>query len=84
MWNGCFFEQSDLLVRELMLNLVHFLDDCPSMSLHTKIPIMSDFDTFKEGDKYDESSELHELTTHAGSQSHITIVSLTGIFKQSI
>jgi hypothetical protein len=84
MWNGRFFEPSDLLVRELTLNLVHFPDDCPSVSLHTEIPILSDFDTFEEGDEYDESSELHEPTTHAGSRSHITIVSSTGIFKRSI
>jgi hypothetical protein len=45
---------------------------------------MSNFDIFDEGEEYDESSELPEPTTHARSQSHITIVSSTSIFRQLV
>src|SRR5882762_2172887 len=35
MWNGNFFERSELLTRELTLNLCHSPDDCPSVPFHT-------------------------------------------------
>ncbi|KIM76566.1 hypothetical protein PILCRDRAFT_42114, partial [Piloderma croceum F 1598] len=31
MWNGHFFERSDILTHDLTLNLFHFPDNCPSM-----------------------------------------------------
>jgi len=34
MWNGTFFERSDLLTHELTIDLCHFLDDCHSIPLN--------------------------------------------------
>ena len=88
MWNGRFFERSDLLARELSLDLIHFPDDCPSVP-PTTADMMSDVDMFDEFDEYgghefSEPSEPSGSTTHVGSQTRLTIVSSTGIFTRSV
>src|ERR1700683_3035881 len=40
MWNGRFFEQSDLLTHGLSLDLCHYPDDCPSTPLNVETQMM--------------------------------------------
>ena len=87
MWNGRFFEQSDILTHQLALDLHHYPDDCPSISLNTETQMMFDLDISDGGDDFADGyqfSEPSESTTHSGSQSNITIVSSTGICQRSI
>jgi hypothetical protein len=87
MWNGHFFDQSDLLTRELTLDLRHYPDNCPSIQTSAETDIPFDLDLSDESDDF--ADEPHpsadsEPTTHFGSKSNLTIVSSTGIFKRSI
>ena len=78
-WNGRFFEESDLLTRELPLDLSHDSEDCSSMSDPPDIP--------DAGDELPDESEPQETTdwrTNCQSQSNLTIVSSVGIFKRSV
>jgi len=87
MWNGRFFERSDILTHQLALDLRHYLDDCPSISLNTETQMMFDLDisdgemTLQIATSFQSQSES---TTHSGSRSNITIVSSTGICQHSI
>ena len=65
MWNGRFFEQSDLLAQGLCLDLCHYPDDCPSISLNTETQMMFDLDISDDGDELPEEyqpSAASELT----------------------
>ncbi len=42
MWNGCFFERSDLLTNQLTLDLCHYPDDCPTIPLNVDMQTMHD------------------------------------------
>jgi len=87
MWNGRFFEQSDLLTRRLCLDLSHYPDDCPSIPLSAETQMMFDLDISDGADELDDGyrpSEPSEPTTHSRSQSDLTIVSSTGIFTRSV
>jgi len=87
MWNGRFFEQSDLLTRGLCLDLCHYPDDCLSIPLSAETQMMFDLDISDGADEVDDGyqpSDPSEPSTDSRSQSDLTIVSSTGIFTQSI
>ena len=69
MWNGQFFEPSDLLMQGLCLDLCHHPDDCGSILPITETQMMFELDLSDEGedlpDEYQPSDPL-ELTTHFG------------------
>ena len=89
MWNGTFFERSDLLEQKHIINLCHYPDDCPSIPENQ---MMFDPDVSDEAEELwdDHLPDGHQpsgssgSTTHFGSQSKLVIVSSTGIFKRSI
>ena len=87
MWNGHFFEQSDLLMRGLCLDLCHYPDDCPSIPLSAETQMMFDLDISDGPDELDDGyrpSDPSEPTTHSRSRSNLTIVLSTGIFTHSV
>jgi hypothetical protein len=79
MWNGRFFERSDLLSDSLSLDLSHYPDNCPSISLSTETEMLFDLEGNEFTDGYQPSDSTS--TTHSGFRSHLIIVSWTGIFK---
>ena len=84
MWNGRFFERSDLLTNRLTLDLHHYPDDCLS---NTEAQMMFDLDLSDEADEFEDGdlpSEPSGSATHSGSRSNIIIVSSTGIFKRTV
>jgi CxC2 like cysteine cluster associated with KDZ transposases len=86
MWNGHFFEQSDILTHALCLDLSHYPEDCPSIMTGTETQMFFNLDPSDADDDLvdgDEPSEA-EPTTQSGIRSHIIVVSSTGIFKRSI
>jgi hypothetical protein len=86
MWNGRFFEPSDLLMHTLSLDLHHYLDDC-LIPTSTEAQMMSDLDISDEGGELldkSEPQEASEWTTNFGSRSNLIIVSSTGIFKRAV
>jgi CxC2 like cysteine cluster associated with KDZ transposases len=87
MWNGRFFERSDLLTRGLCLNLCHYPDDCPCLPLNAETQAMFDLDTFDGAKGIDDGyhpSEPSEPTAQYKTRSDLTIVSSTGIFTCSV
>ena len=86
MWNGRFFEQSDLLTHGLTLDLRHYPDNCPSIDHNTEI----DPSTLDLSDESDEFTYEHqpgadsEPTANVGSRSNLIIISSNGIFTRSI
>jgi CxC2 like cysteine cluster associated with KDZ transposases len=86
MWNGHYFEHSDLLTHGLTLDLCHYPDHCPSVQ-HTTETDLQDLDLSDGSDEFaygHQQSVDSESTTNAGSRSKLTIVSSTGIFTRSI
>jgi hypothetical protein len=81
MWNGRYFERSDILAHDLTLNLFHYPDDCPSIPLNTDSQIPFDQEVSDEADEFAEHSES---MPHSGSRSKLIIVSSTGIFQRSV
>jgi hypothetical protein len=86
MWNGRFFERSDLLTHALLLDLRHYPDTCPSIppaetQMLFNLNLSDEDDDFTND--YQPSSEA-EPTANSGSRSDIIIVSSTGIFKRSV
>lgn len=89
MWNGTFFERSDLLEHKLTIDLCHYPDDCPSIP---ESQVTFDPDISDEADELldDHIPDMHQSsgssgsTTYFGSRSKIIIVSSTGIFKRTI
>jgi hypothetical protein len=53
MWNGRFFEQSDLLTQGLCLDLCHYPDDCLSIPLSVETQMMFDLDISDGADELD-------------------------------
>jgi len=86
MWNGCFFEQSDLLTHGLILDLCHYLGNCPSIHHNTEIdPPTLDFSNELDEFPYEHQPlEDLESTLNTGSRSTLIIISSTGIFTWSI
>ena len=87
MWNGQFFEWSDLLVHRLTLDLRHYLDDCPFTQLTTETDMLFDLDLSDNSDEFTDGHRSFadaESTTNVGSRSTLIIVSSTGIFKRSV
>src|ERR1700676_4969442 len=87
MWNGRFFERSDILTHQLALDLRNYPDDCPSILLNTETQMVFDLDISDEGNDFVDGYQFlepSELTTHSGSRLNITIVSSTGICQCSI
>jgi hypothetical protein len=86
MWNGRFFERSDLLANSLCLDLSHYPDDCPSISLSTETEMLFDLDISDEGDEFTDGYQPSDSasTTQSGFRSDLIIVSSTGIFKRSV
>jgi hypothetical protein len=87
MWNGKFFERSNLLVHGLTLDLRHYLDDCPSTQLTTETDTLFDLDLSDHSDEFTDghgSFADAESTTNVGSRSTLIIVSSTGILKRSV
>jgi hypothetical protein len=86
MWNGRFFEHSDLLTDGLILDLRHYPDHCPSVQ-HTTETDLQDLDLSDGSDEFaygHQQSVDSESTRNVGSRSKLTIVSSTGIFTCSI
>jgi hypothetical protein len=86
MWNGRFFEQSDLLTHGMTLDLRHYPGDCPSIRHGTEtdppaLDLSDESDEFTHGHQPSADSES---TTNVGSRSKLIIVSSTGIFTRSI
>jgi len=84
MWNGRFFERSDLLTTQLTLDLRHYPDNCPS---NAETQPMFDLDLSDEADEFEDGdppSEPSGFTTHSGSRSNLIIVSSAGIFRRSV
>jgi hypothetical protein len=87
MWNGRFFERSDLLTQELCLDLCHYPDDCPSIPLSPETQMMFELDISDDGNDHpdrDQPPEPDESMRHSGSRSNLIIVSSTGIFNRSV
>jgi len=95
MWNGTFFQRSDLLTHQLTINLCHDPNDCPSISPTVRTQGVFDPDISDEADEADElsdgylvdghrHSEMSGSTAYAGNRSRLIIVSSTGIFKRWI
>ena len=92
MWNGTFFEMSDLLTHQLTIDLCHFPDDCHSIPLNSETHTIFDPESPDEADEFldghlpdgDQSAGTSGSTTHSGSRSKLTIVSSTGIFTRWI
>ena len=86
MWNGHFFERSDLLTHALSLDLRHYPDNCPSISPGTETEIPFNLNLSDEDDDPTDGYQPSEAepTTHSGSRSEMIIVSSTGIFTRSI
>jgi hypothetical protein len=86
MWNGQFFERSDLLTQ-LCLDLCHHPDDCPSTLPDGRTHMTSDLDVYDDDDDPGhvyQPPEASESTTNSGSKTNVTIVSSNGIFQRSI
>ena len=87
MWNGKFFEQSDLLSRAMFLDLHHYPDNCPSYQHRAEDGIISDLDVSNEGNKCADTFETQPTEgwrTQFRSRSNLIVVSSTGIFKRSV
>ena len=87
MWNGNHFERSDLLTQELIIDLAHYPDDCPSIPSNNETQMMNDPDDSDDADEFAEEfqpSQPFGSTVHSGFRSTLTIVASTGIFKRSI
>ena len=87
MWDGNHFEQSDLLTQELIIDLAHYPDDCPSIPSNEETQMMNDPDDSDDADEFADEfqpSQPSGSTVHSGSWSTLTIVASTGIFKRSI
>ena len=95
MWNGTFFERSDLLTHQLTIDLCHYPDDCPSIPPNVETQMVFDPDMSDEADEANElsdedladrhqHSETSRSTAHPGHQSKLIIVSSTGVFKRWI
>jgi len=85
MWNGCFFERSDLLTNQFTLDLCHYPDDCPTIPLNVDMQTMHDpcsSDTGEGDECTDPASEPSGIPQ--GFRSNIVIISSTGIFKRWI
>jgi hypothetical protein len=67
------FKWSDLLTQELIMDLAHYPDDCPSIPSNKENKMMQINFSHPSGS-----------TVHSGSQSTLTIVASTRIFKRSI
>ena len=86
-WNGRFFEKSNLFQHQLTLDLCHHPNSCPPVPPNVNTRMMSDIDIFDEGDEGINDSELPyppESATHVQSRSNLVIISSTGIFKRSV
>jgi len=85
MWNGHFFEQSEILTHQLTLNLCHYPDDCPTLPLNDEMQMMHDLDISNDGDGDQlKDPPTDPCATSQGMQSNLIIVSSTGIFTRSI
>jgi len=85
MWNGRFFEHSELLTDKHIIDLCHYPDDCPTIPLNVDVQMMHDQDLSDDGgddECADRTSEPSGLSQRFRSQ--LIIVSSTGIFKRSI
>ena len=86
MWNGRFFERSDLLAQGLCLDVRHYPDDCPSIPLNTETQMMFDLNISDESDELSDGDQpsVASESTQFGSRSNLIIVSSTGIFTRSV
>lgn len=87
MWNGSFFQKSDILQRQLTIHIPHHLDACSTVPNINHTNNISDFNISKGGeesvnqpmDPYAQGSG-----THFQSKSKLIIVSSNGIFNWSV
>jgi hypothetical protein len=92
MWNGNFFERSDLLTHRLTIDLCHYPDECPSIPPNTETPMVFDPDFSDEADEFADEylADRHQHSgpsgsaTTSGYRSKLIIVSSTGIFQRWI
>lgn len=81
LWNGKYFETSDILERRLILNLLHATNDCP---LH---PSNLGYSASQEGVRY-ELNDGETLNNHPPPntplQSELIVVTSAGIFTRSV
>jgi hypothetical protein len=66
MWNGNHFEQSDLLTQELIIDLVHYPDDCPSIPSNEETQMMNNPDDLDDADEF-QPLQPSGSTIHSGS-----------------
>ena len=86
MWNGHFFERSDLLTRSLLLDLCHYPDDCPTVRSGTDTDIPFNLNLSDEDNDFTDVYQPSEAepTPHSVLKSDLTIVSSTGICTRSV
>jgi hypothetical protein len=87
MWNGNCFEKSDLLTDELIIDLVHYPDNCSSIPSNDGTQTINDFDNSDEAEEFVDgyqASQPSGSTIHSRFRSTLIIVASTGIFKRSI
>ena len=85
MWNGRFFERSELLTHELTLDLCHDLGDCPTLPFNVEMPMMHGLHISDDGEGDDVTDPPSGPSgIPQGFRSKLIIVSSTGIFQRSI
>ena len=86
MWNGQFFQKSNILQGRLTIHLPHHPDSCSSIPLNVEVDNPSDLDILDEMDDLVNQSKptcTQESGTNFRSQSKLIIVSSTRIFRCS-
>jgi hypothetical protein len=85
MWNGQFFERSELLTHQLTLDLSHYPGDCPLLPFNVEMEMTHGFDISDDGTGDDCSDPpTGPSGIPQGFRSKLTIVSSTGIFKRFV
>ena len=86
LWNGKYFEKSDILDRRLILNLDHGTNDCP-LNPSNLDPVPDSYNATQEG-VWDESNGGETLNNHPPHntplQSELIVVTSAGIFMRSV
>lgn len=86
MWNGHFFEKSDLLALEFTLDLIHEPNNCLTILLDLETEMMFNTDISNDDNESGDNNLLLKPSEsmHYGTKSFLTIVSSTGIFRHSV
>ena len=86
-WNGSFFQKSDLLQRQLAIHIPHHPDKCPTFPhiYRKNNPSNINISALRE-ESADHSAETYaqDSGTHFRSKSKLVVVSSNGIFNRSV